>query len=89
MLISVSVAMVDLRVEADRAQQLTDEVELDVMAVPALQLVVAFHVAAVEVEAVAIYDCDWQRLVQHFVTMFDLLEFVGNYGAMYRHQVVE
>lgn len=83
-LILVLVAMVDLHVAADRAQQLNDEVELDAMVVPALQRVVVFHVvaAAVVVEAVAIYDFDWQLLVQHFVTMFDPLGFAGNYDAM-------
>lgn len=91
-LILVLVATVDLRVEADRAQQLNDEVKLDAMVVQALQRVVVFHgvAAAVEVEvAVAIYDFGWQLLVQHFVTMFDPLEFAGNCDATYRHRVVE
>lgn len=90
-LISVLVAMVDLHAVADRAQQSIDVVKPDVMVVLALQPVVAFHAAvvAVEVVAVAIYDFDWQLLVQHFVTMFDLLEFVGNYDAAYRRRVVE
>lgn len=89
-LILVLVAMVDLRVEADREQQLNDEVALDAMVVQALQRVGVFHVvAAVEVEAVVIYDFCWQLLVQHFVTMFDPLVFAGNYDATYRRPVVE
>lgn len=94
LLILASVATVDWHVEADRAQQLNDEVELDVMVVRALQRVVVFHavvvaVAAVEVEAVAIYDFDWPLLVQHFVTMFVLLGFAGNCDATYHRRVVE
>lgn len=79
----------------DRVQRLNGAAKPDAMAVPAPQRAVAFHVAAVaavaaEVAAVvATCDCDWQLLVQHFVTMFGPPVSAGSCDATCRRQVAE